>query len=49
MIVMIIVLGKTTDPQLKNILHISERRELAIGVGQRAADFSIARYIPGNV
>jgi hypothetical protein len=42
MIVVIMVLEKTTAPQLNNILQHLEQCEIAIGVGQRAADFSIA-------
>jgi hypothetical protein len=39
MIVVIIMVLKTiTAPQLNNILQIKQRCELAIGVGQRAAD-----------
>ncbi len=37
MVVVIMVLGTTTAPQLSNILQIIQRCELAIGVGQRAA------------
>jgi hypothetical protein len=37
MTVLIIVLEKTTDPQLNNILQNLESSELAIGVRQRAA------------
>ncbi len=40
-IVVIMVLETTTAPQLNNILQSLERCELAIGVGQRAADFRI--------
>ncbi len=47
MIVMIIVLEKTTDPQLNNILQSLERCELAIRVRQRAA-YKIINYIPAN-
>ena len=42
MIVVIMVLETTTAPQLNNMLQSSERCEIAIGVGQRAADFRIA-------
>ena len=45
-VVIIMVLETTTAPQLNNILQILERCEIAIGVGQRAADFSIAVQIP---
>ncbi len=45
MIVMILVLEKATSPQLNNILQIFERCELAIGVGQRAADFRIVELL----
>ncbi len=48
MIVMIMVLETTTAPQLNNILQKLERCEVAIGVGQRAADFRIAVQIPTN-
>ena len=48
MIVVIMVLETTTAPQLNNILQKSERCEIAIGVGQRAADLSIAAYIPAH-
>ena len=48
MIVVIMVLETTTAPQLNNILQISERCELAIGVGQRAADLRIAVHIPAH-
>jgi hypothetical protein len=40
---MIMILETTTAPQLNNILHILERCELAIGVGQRAAGFTNAK------
>ncbi len=49
MIVMIMVLETNTAPQLNNdILQILERCELAIGVGQRAADFRIAVQKPAH-
>jgi hypothetical protein len=48
MIVVITVLETTTAPQLNNILQILERCEIAIGVGQRAADFTIAVQIPAH-
>jgi hypothetical protein len=49
MIVMIMVLETTTAPQLTiNILQILERCELAIGVGQRAADFGNAVQKPAH-
>ena len=48
MIVVIMVLETTTAPQLNNILQSSERSEVAIGVGQRAADFSIAVNTPAH-
>jgi hypothetical protein len=38
MIMLIRVLKGITTPQLSNILQITERCEVAIGVGQRAAD-----------
>jgi hypothetical protein len=46
MIVVIMVLETTTAPQLNNILQPLERCELAIGVGQRAADLRIVVQIP---
>ena len=46
--VVIMVLESTTAPQLNNILHSLELCEVAIGVGQRAADFRIARQIPAH-
>jgi hypothetical protein len=46
MIVVIMVLETTTAPQLNNILQRCECYEVAIGVGQRAADFSSAVQIP---
>jgi hypothetical protein len=48
MIVMIIAQEKTTDPQLNNISQCFERCEVAICVGQRAADFRITVYIPAH-
>jgi len=48
MIVVITVLETTTAPQLNNILQSSERSEVAIGVGQRAADFRIAEQTPAH-
>ena len=48
MIVVIMVLETTTAPQLNNILQANQRCELAIGVGQRAADFSIVVQIPAH-
>ena len=42
MIVVIMVLETTTAPQLNNILQSNQRCELAIGIGKRAADLSIA-------
>ena len=48
MIVVIMVLETTTAPQLNNILQSSEHSEVAIGVGQRAADFSIGVQIPAH-
>ena len=48
MIVVITVLETTTAPQLNNILQYLERCEIAIGVGQRAADFSIAVQITAH-
>ena len=47
-VVIIMVLETTTAPQLNNILQRLELCELAIGVGQRAADFSIAVQIPAH-
>jgi hypothetical protein len=46
MIIVIMVLETTTAPQLNNILQRLERCELAKGVGQRAADLSIAVQPP---
>jgi len=48
MIVVITVLETTTAPQLNNILQILERCELAIGVGQRAADLRIVVQQPAH-
>ena len=48
MIVVIMVLETTTAPQLNNILQIIQLCEIAIGVGQRAADFSIAVNTPAH-
>jgi len=48
MIVVITVLETTTAPQLNNILQYLECCEIAIGVGQRAADFRIAVQIPAH-
>ena len=48
MIVVITVLETTTAPQLNNILQKLELCELAIGVGQRAADLSIALQPPAR-
>ena len=48
MIVVIMILETTTALQLQNILQIYKRCELAIGVGQRAADLSIAVQIPAH-
>jgi hypothetical protein len=48
MIVMIMVLETTTASQLNNILQKLERCEVAIGVGQRAADFRIAVQVPAH-
>ena len=47
-VVIIMVLETTTAPQLNNILQILERCELAIGVGQRAADYRISPNTPAN-
>jgi hypothetical protein len=44
----IMVLQTTTTPQLNNILQSSERCEVAIGVGQRAAHSIIAEQIPAH-
>jgi hypothetical protein len=46
MIVVIMVLETTTVSQLNNKLQSYEPCEVAIGVGQRAADFSIGVQIP---
>ena len=48
MIVVIMVLETTTAPQLNNILQPIEICELAIGVGQRAADLRINVKIPAH-
>ncbi len=48
MIVVIMVLETTTAPQPNNILQILERCELAIGVGQRAADFRTVPQFPAH-
>jgi len=48
MIVVIMVLETTTAPQLNKILKASQRCEVAIGVGQRAADFSIVVNTPAH-
>ena len=48
MIVVIMVLETTIAPQLNNILQKLERCEIAIGVGQRAADFRIAGQPPAH-
>ncbi len=48
MIAVVMVLETTTAPQLNNILQSLERCELAIGVGQRAADFSITVQGPAH-
>ena len=48
MIVVIMVLETTTATQLNNILQRLELCELAISVGQRAADYSIAVQIPAH-
>ncbi len=48
MIVVITVLETTTAPQLNNILQSIQRCELAIGVGQRAADFRIVGQPPAH-
>ena len=42
------VLETTTAPQLNNILQELERCELAIGVGQRAADLRIVEQLPAH-
>ena len=47
-VVIIMVLETTTAPQLNNILQILERCELAIGVGQRAADLRIVVKPPAH-
>ena len=48
MIVVIMVLETTTAPQLNNILQMIQLCEVAIGVGQRAADVSIVAKIPAH-
>ena len=47
-VVIIMVLKTTTPPQLNNILQICKRCEVAIGVGQRAADLRIVVQIPAH-
>ena len=47
-VVIIMVLETTTAPQLNNILQNWKLCEIAIGVGQRAADFSIAVQFPAH-
>ncbi len=46
MIVVIMVLETTSAPQLNNILQSSQRCEVAIGVGQRAAELIIVLQQP---
>jgi hypothetical protein len=48
MMVVIMETETTTAPQLNNILQKLELCELAIGVGQRAADLRIAVQIPAQ-
>jgi hypothetical protein len=48
MIVVIMVLETTTAPQLNNILQLIQRCEVAIGVGQRAADLRIVIQPPAH-
>jgi hypothetical protein len=48
MIVVIMLLESTTAPQLNNILQILERCEVAVGVGQRAADLRIVEQITAH-
>jgi hypothetical protein len=48
MIVVIMVLETTTAPQLNIILQSSKRCEVAVGVGQRAADLRIVFQIPAH-
>ncbi len=48
MIVVIMVLKTTTAPQLNKILQKFERCEVAIGVGQRAADLRIDVQLPAH-
>ena len=48
MIVVIMVLETTTASQVNNIVQILERCELAIGVGQRAADLRIVVQPPAH-
>jgi hypothetical protein len=48
MIVVIKVQQTTTAPQLNNILQILERCEIAISVGQRAADLRIVVQPPAH-
>jgi hypothetical protein len=46
MIVVTVVLETTTEPPLNNIVQLIQRCELAIGVGQRTADFRINHQSP---
>ena len=48
MIVVIMALETTTAPQLNNILQFTQRYELAIGLGKRAADLRIAVQQPAH-
>ncbi len=47
-VVIIMVQETTTAPKLNNNLQSSERCELAIGVGQRAADLRIVVQYPAH-
>ncbi len=46
--VMVVVLKGITAPKLPNFLQIIERCKVAIGVGQRAADFMIVVKKPAH-
>jgi hypothetical protein len=48
MILVITVLETTTVSQLNKVLQILKRCEIAIGVGQRAADLRILELIPAH-
>ena len=48
MMVVIMVLETTTAPQLNNILQLSQRCKVAIGLGKRAADLRIVAQLPAH-